>query len=183
MPLDPPAVARRLLAAHPARGVLRVLAVDGPAGSGKTTAADRMAGELGGAPVVHLDDLYEGWSGLRPSLWRRVREQVLEPLAAGQPARYQRYDWAAGRFTEWVPVPVTEVLVLEGVGAAARALEPWLCQRMWVESPPDVRLQRGIARDGEQLRPQWLRWAVDEQAHFAEDGTRDRADLRVDGTR
>ena len=181
-PLDPVDVARRVLASRPARGQLRVVAVDGPAGSGKTTAADRLGRELD-APVVHLDDLYEGWSGLRTSLWERLREQVLEPLAAGGPAAYQRYDWNAGRFAEWVPVPATELLVIEGVGAAARPVEPWLALRVWVESPPDLRLQRGIARDGEDLRAQWLRWSTDEQEHFAADETRDRADVLVDGTR
>ena len=180
--LDPPQVAARLLAAAPAQGRVRVLAVDGPAGSGKTTAADRLGRELG-APVVHLDDLYEGWTGLRTSLWRRLREQVLEPLAAGRPASYRRYDWDTERFADWVPVPPTGLLVVEGVGAAARPVEPWLALRVWVESPPDVRLRRGIERDGEQLREQWLSWSTDEQVHFADDGTRDRADVLVDGTR
>ena len=36
-------------------------------------------------------------------------------------------------------------------------------------------------RDGEAYRPHWERWASQEAAHFAADGTRNRADLRVDG--
>jgi hypothetical protein len=61
-PLDPSDVVDRLLAAPPSAGDVRVLAVDGPAGSGKkTTAARRLARDLGDAPLVHLDDLLEGW--------------------------------------------------------------------------------------------------------------------------
>jgi hypothetical protein len=29
--------------------------------------------------------------------WQRLRDQVLAPLASGQAARYQWYDWSAGQ--------------------------------------------------------------------------------------
>ncbi|MGZ4454286.1 MAG: hypothetical protein ACXVWX_15310, partial [Nocardioides sp.] len=69
----------------------------------------------------------------------------------------------------------------EGVGAAALPVDPWAVLRVWVEVPEELRLARGVARDGEALRHEWLRWAALEQAHFAADGTRERADLVVDG--
>ena len=111
-----------------------------------------------------------------------LREQLLEPMAAGEPAGYRRFDWESDQFAEWVPVPATGVLVLEGVGAAARDVDRWLALRVWVEGPPEVRLRRGIARGGEAQREDWLRWAEWELRHFAEDGTRGRADVLVDGT-
>lgn len=175
-------IAARVRRSQPRRGAARVVAVDGPAGSGKTTLADRLAAALGGAPVVHLDDLYEGWTGLGPDLWHRLRDQVLEPLAAGRPARYQRYDWTAAAFDGWVEVPLPEVLVVEGVGAGARAVAPWLSLLVWVEAPSGLRLARGIARDGEAMRTEWERWRAREDAHFRADGTKGRADVLVDGT-
>jgi cytidylate kinase len=74
-------------------------------------------------------------------------------------------------------------LVVEGVGAAARPVDPWAVVRVWVDVPADLRMARGVARDGEAMREEWERWAVREQQHFASDGTRDRADVRVDGSR
>jgi hypothetical protein len=53
--------------------------------------------------------------------------------------------------------------------------------RVWVEAPDDVRLQRGLARDGEAMRPQWLAWMRAEADHFAAEATRDRADVLIDG--
>jgi hypothetical protein len=53
---------------------------------------------------------------------------------------------------------------------------------IWLETPRDQRLARGISRDGEPLRPQWDRWMAEEDAFFERDGTRDRADLIVDGS-
>lgn len=80
----------------PSCGPVRLVAVDGHAGSGKSTFADRLAAALGGAPVLHLDDLATheelfGWTG-------RLREQVLLPLARGGNARYAPYDWTERRF-------------------------------------------------------------------------------------
>jgi uridine kinase len=178
-------VARRVAGAAPRLGPVRLVAVDGPAGSGKTTLAEALARGLVvrglDTAVLHLDDLYDGWTGLEGSLWPRLAVQVLEPLRRGRPGRYQRYDWHAGAFDGWVDVPVPQVLVLEGCGSARRAADPFVVLRVWVEAPPDVRLARGLERDGEAERTHWERWMHDEAAHFAAERTRARADVRLDG--
>ncbi|MCL2467851.1 MAG: uridine kinase [Micrococcales bacterium] len=165
-------------------GQVRLVCVDGPAGSGKTTFADQLAARLGSgrATVVHLDDLYDGWSGLEGSLWTRVSEQVLEPLRAGRAGRFQRYDWETGRFDGWVDVPVAPVLVLEGCGSGRVEGAGLRSLLVWVEVPRDLRLQRGLERDGEHLRDQWTAWMDEEQRHFAANDTRARADVWLDGS-
>ncbi|WP_028049785.1 uridine kinase [Cellulomonas sp. URHD0024] len=177
-------IAARALAARPRLGRVRLVAIDGPAGSGKTTAAAvvaRDAAELGASVhVVHLDDLYEGWSGLEGSLWPRLSAQVLEPLRRGLPGRFQRYDWSVGAFADWVDVPVVDLLVLEGCGSARRAVDDLAVLRVWVEATPDLRLERGLARDGVEARQHWVTWMADEAVHFAREGTRARADVRLD---
>jgi len=42
-------------------------------------------------------------------------------------------------------------------------------------------LARGIERDGEALRPHWLRWMAEEDRHYALDRTRDHVEVLVDG--
>lgn len=181
-PADVAALVAHVARSAPALGPVRLVCVDGPAGSGKSTLAGALAARLGdGCAVVHLDDLYEGWAGLA-GVWDRVEAQVLAPLAAGRPARYRRYDWLAGAFAEWVDVPVPEVLVLEGCGSAPRAVDGRAVLRAFVEAPDDVRLARGLARDGEALRDRWLAWMREEAAEFAREDTRARADVVVDGT-
>jgi hypothetical protein len=177
-------LAERTVAAAPRLGPVRLVCIDGPAGSGKTTVAGALARELVGrgvaAAVVHLDDLYDGWTGLDGDLWPRLAAQVLEPLRRGLPGRYRRYDWEQGAFDGWVDVPVPGALVLEGCGSARRAAEPFVVLTVWVEAPPDVRLARGLARDGEAARPHWERWMRDESEHFARERTAERADIRLD---
>ena len=174
-------LAERVRAAPPRLGATRLVCVDGPAGSGKTTFAGRLAGALGpGTAVVHMDDLYAGWT--LDGAAGRLTTGVLEPLAAGRPGAYHRYDWAAGRFED-VPtaVPVPEVLVVEGCGSCPRALDGRTTLRIWVEAPQQLRLTRGLARDGADLAALWHRWQQAETAEFTREDTRARADVRVDG--
>jgi uridine kinase len=177
-------VAGQVLARAPRLGRVRLVCVDGPAGSGKTSFAGRLADRLEGETirvgVVHLDDLYDGWSGLEGSLWPRLAAQVLEPLRRGRPGRYQRYDWVAGAFADWADVPVPDVLVLEGCGAARRASVPDAVLSVWVEAPAELRLARGLERDGEAMRGEWIAWTAREAAHFGRERTRERADVRLD---
>ncbi|MBC3762064.1 hypothetical protein ACUN7V_12695 [Quadrisphaera oryzae] len=161
-------------------GGVRVLAVDGPSGSGKTTLAAAVGGVLRGRGVstaeVHMDDLYPGWDGLAEAVGL-VTAQVLEPLTSGAPAAFRRWDWVAHTWAERVPVPTAAVVVVEGVGCGSRPCAPHLTALVWVEADDDERMRRGIERDGEAYRPHWERWAVQERALFAAEGTRDRADV------
>ena len=167
-----------MLPATPTPPTTRVLAIDGPGGSGKTTLAGAVA-DLAGGRVVHMDDLYDGWSGLE-----RVDAQLdclLAPMAAGGAGRYRRFDWHANAFAETVVVEPVDLLVVEGVGSGALDTADLLTALVWVEVPPDLALRRGVERDGEQLREQWNDWQRQEARHFARQHTRERADLLVDG--
>ncbi|MFB7890104.1 AAA family ATPase [Cellulosimicrobium cellulans] len=157
----------------------RLVVVDGPAGSGKTTLAAQLGDALP-AQVIHMDDLYEGWRGLEPA-WGRLAEWVLAPLAAGRAGRYRRFDWELDRFAEWHDVAPAPFLVVEGCGAGRREADEVAALRVWVEAPDDVRLRRGLDRDGEDQRAHWLAWMADERAHYARNASRERADVVLDG--
>ncbi len=161
-------------------GAIRLVLVDGPAGSGKTTLAARLAAALGGAQVLHSDDMYEGWSGLA-TLREVLVEQVFEPLARGEDAGFAVWDWASGQRGEVLGVPASDFLVIEGVGVAQRDARPFASLVVYVEAPWAERLRRGIERDGEEMRAHWERWQLEELEFLAEHGTREAADAIVDG--
>ena len=158
----------------------RLVCVDGPAGSGKTTLAAQLGDALA-APVVHMDDLYEGWAAGPDGGAENLRRWVLDPLAAGEPVRYRRYDWIDGDWAEWHEVPPSAHLVVEGCGAGARQVDALGAFRIWVEADDAERLRRGLERDGAEAREHWLRWMADAAEHYAPQASRERAQLRVDG--
>lgn len=161
----------------PSLGPVRLIGVDGHAGSGKSTFAERLASALGGAPVLRLDDiaghdeLFE-WTG-------RLLGQVIEPLGRGEPAAYPPYDWSARRFGPPRPLEPAPVILVEGVGAGRRALRPYLARLLWMELGREESWARGRLRDGVEQREFWAGWVEAERQHFAADPSRPYADLLV----
>ena len=154
----------------------RLICIDGPAGSGKTTLATALA-EMTQAPVIHMDDLYAGWDGLAAGIAQL--ETVLLPLVEGAPGSYRRYDWHGGAYAETVMVPPSPLLVIEGVGSGAAAYDGFRTALAWVDAPDELRKQRGLDRDGDTFAPHWDAWAAAEAEHFAESMTAARADIVV----
>ena len=179
------AVLDRVMTQPPRLGSTRLICVDGPAGSGKTTVAERLATRASVRAlryrVLHMDDLYDGWDGATRG-FALLRDHVLARIAEGQEGRYRRYDWEADAYAELHIVPADlDLLIVEGVTSADRGVDPWASLTIWVEVSNALRLDRGIERDGEALRDRWLDWMRWERDHFAEERTGSRAGLVVDG--
>ena len=173
------AIVARVDATPPRCGGTHLVAIDGPSGSGKTTLARRVA-EVLAAPTVHMDDLYPGWDGLRAGT-HRADEWVVQPLREGRSVRYHRWDWEAGRYAEWVQLPPTDVVVLEGCGSGALPGGACASVLVWVEAEESVRYARGIARDPG-YADFWQHWATQERRLYEADRTWERADVVVDTT-
>ncbi|HEY4023126.1 MAG TPA: uridine kinase, partial [Pseudonocardiaceae bacterium] len=108
---------------------------------------------------------------------------VLTPLARGEAGRYQQHDWSSGvpRPGRWVEVEVPEVLIFEGMSSGRRAVRPALSALVWVEvSPPQVRLDLSVARDGEPERADFVRWQAFERGWFAVDDPKAEADVLIE---
>lgn len=161
-------------------GSTRVVLIDGPAGSGKTTLGERLGAVLD-AQVLHADDMYEGWDGL-PVLGEVLVGRILEPLSRVENAGFERWDWETSARSEFVAVPRAEVLVIEGVGVAQRAARTYASLVVYVDAPRSERLARGVARDGEGMRAQWEVWQYAEEEFLNAEGTLQAADTVVDGT-
>lgn len=169
----------------------RRVAIDGRGGSGKSTLARALAGGWPGAVVVEMDDFH------RPSRervegqlaygadWDRERliVEVLRPLALGRAARYRRYDWGEDRLAEWHEVPADAVLVLEGICSTSQPLRGFLDYAIVIDCPYDVRLRRGVERDGEGMRGTWVEsWMPAEDRYFEAERPDERADFLLDGS-
>jgi uridine kinase len=160
------------------------VSIDGPAGSGKTTLARRIAGAFEGGDVhtIHMDDLYNGWDdALTSQLTRTLATQILEPVFQGKSFGYRKYDWFNKRFGEIQTFSAPALLILEGVGAGQKATRKFTDELIWIDIDMEVGLQRVLNRDGGHLESEMRIWQIREQEHFESENTRDCATIRVDG--
>lgn len=144
---------------------MRLIAIDGRSGSGKTAYTAR---HFPGATVLHMDDLYAGWSGLSDAP-ASLTEQVLAPLRRRQPAAYRRFDWHTGEFGDLLEVAPADLIVVEGVGSSAPPATRFYDERMWLTADSSVRKARALARDGETFAPHWAQWVAQEEQLFPVD--------------
>ena len=104
------------------------------------------------------------------------------PLRQGRPARYARYDWDHDALAEIRELRPGGVAIVEGIYSSRRELASLYDLRIWVECPRDVRLSRGLARDGEGARGRWEEdWMPAEDRYVVEHRPWELADLIVDG--
>ncbi len=161
-------------------GPVRLVAVDGPGGAGKTTFADHLAAVAGGAPVIHTDDFASADNPI--DWWPRLLSDAIEPLKRGEPAYFQRYDWPTETFAEWITVEPAPIIIIEGVSSGRSEWSHHLSYVIWIDTPHDVRLARGLERDGADALADWQSWMAAEDDHYARDPTRERADIVIDGS-
>lgn len=81
----------------------------------------------------------------------------------------------------WVTVDPHDFVILEGVTASRAAFRPYLAYKIWVDAPRDLRLRRGIERDGESAREQWKEWMESEDRYIEAERPREHADLVLPG--
>jgi uridine kinase len=161
-----------------------LIGVDGPAGSGKSSFARNLSAALPGSVTVPLDD-FISWDQLQ-EWWPRFEIQVLLPIREGREIRYQRRDWDSdplgSSLCTWRAITAGRVVMIEGVTACRWAISEDLALGVWVSAPIEVRMARGIERDGPHMEGQWCDWMRREQEFFDADQTKSRCQIFVDGT-
>jgi len=160
-------------------GPVRLVGIDGCAGAGKTTFATRLSHAAGNAPIVHTDDFAS--HDVPMQWWPRLLETVVEPLLAGRPATYVAYDWVNRTDGPTITIEPAPLVIIEGVGACRKAWRDRLATSIWIETPRDERLRRGLARDGDELEDFWREWMTAEDSYVDSEHPQDHVDVLVAG--
>ena len=175
-------VARGIDVLSASLGSTILICIDGRAGSGKTTCALGLKAHLPHAEIIHMDDLYEGWTNaLDRRLSDRIETQIIEPLMNDQNVRYQRFDWNSNSFAQWVEVPKTRLLILEGVGSAQLSVRKHAALTIWISIDAATGAQRVLARDGDISAGNIAQWQIQEDEHFEINQTPLMCDLTFSG--
>jgi uridine kinase len=157
-----------------------VIAIDGPAGAGKTTLAHEIFLALStkmSVQVIHMDDLYDGWDNALTKDLSAILKYLVGQHEEKLPAKIQRYSWERFAFGESELLPVTDLLILEGVGSADSELEDHLAAVIWMEIDPEDGLKRVVNRDGLQVQEQMEKWLRTQAEYFLQHSTREKADF------
>lgn len=166
-----------------------LIGIDGCGGAGKSTLAKLVKEAYSNVTIVHIDDFYFPKDQIIQSHptqkpigadldWQRVFAQVIEPLTKEQSGYYQRYDWDLDQLAEWHTVPTGGIVIIEGVYSTRNELQTYYDLTIWVDCPREIRLKRGIDRDGEGARQIWENnWMVAEEMYMNEHKPQDRAKL------
>lgn len=156
-----------------------------------TFVAERLPVEV---HIIKMDDFYKPSRERLPQReaealigsdydWQRLRSQVLQPLIHSRPVSYQRYDWDDDALAEWHDVPLNSIVIIEGCYSLRHELTFFYDLTCWVYCGRDLRLARGIARDGEAKRHIWEKyWMPAEERYIEMEEPHRRANLLIDGS-
>lgn len=184
----------RKIGGLPGKHRQKIVAIDGGGGAGKTTFAERLQKEIPDSFIVEIDDFYKPpqlrvpvapGEIINPNMdWDRFVALVLEAAASNREISYQLYDKDAGTLSGEVKrAPPTATIILEGVWSLRQEFLDFYDYRIWLEAEPEVRLERGLSRDGEAMRQVWEQEWIPIDEHYRETQKPHlKADLVVDST-
>jgi uridine kinase len=163
-------------------GKTKIVVIDGPAGSGKTTLAKSLSGLLENCPIIHMDEIYEGWeNALSPKTSQDLVEWIINPLLEDKSIEYIKYDWHLEQRIEKVVINNPKVMIIEGVGASVSEISKHACLKLWIEVNEETGINRVLTRDGLQIQEQMKKWQTQESKFFIENNSKENSDIWIDG--
>ncbi|MCX6417752.1 MAG: hypothetical protein NT097_08220 [Actinobacteria bacterium] len=87
----------------------------------------------------------------------------------------------SGKTTLASELPVTPIVIIEGVGSGHTSLREQVSQAIWVEADDHILLDRVVERDGEVVRDEMLIWKARERAYFELHEVKNAAQIHLRG--
>ena len=163
-------------------GGTKLITIDGPAGSGKTTLAISLSKLFNDCPVIHMDEIYEGWqSALTTKTSQDLVNWIINPLLEQSVIVFNKYDWALGKRLGQVVINYPKVLIIEGVGSSVIEVSKYACLKLWIEVSPEIGINRVLDRDSQDIQAQMESWQTQEKNYFIENKTKENSDIWIDG--
>ena len=161
---------------------MTLYAIDGPAGAGKTTYAAQLEAELSvnaTVKTIHMDDLYNGWDNALSNALSEILDRISTAHLAGRECVIKKFNWSTMQFDSEEIITPTDVLIIEGVGAAQQIVRESGAITYWLDIETEIGLQRVLARDGAHIEVQMRQWQIDQDKHFARDETRENCEFKL----
>ena len=158
-----------------------VIAIEGRAGAGKSTLADRLASDFGGE-VIRMDHFF-----LPPDLrgkerinvhYERFLTEVVNPIKVRAPFSYRIFDCALMEYHGEVKIEMKPLLIVEGAYSLWEDWDTIFDLRIFCDIGSDEQRERIIKRNGEEgygaFRDKWIPL---EEDYFARYQVKERCDI------
>ncbi|MBQ7825929.1 MAG: (d)CMP kinase [Clostridia bacterium] len=165
-----------------------LIAIDGPAASGKTTLAARLSKRYG-ADVLHMDDYFLQPHQRTPERYaqpggnvdrERFLSEVLLPLSRGESYIRRRFDCGSMTLLEGVTVRPAALTVVEGSYSLHPQLAGYYDLRVLLTVDAGTQSARILARNGVEKHRQFIeRWIPLENRYFTETHIEERCDMQL----
>jgi uridine kinase len=159
-----------------------LLAIDGPAGAGKTTLAAKLEAEFSAHSTVrtiHMDDLYDGWESALGGALTQTLGEITSAHLNGTKCTIKIFNWHLMRFDRQEVIVPTDYLILEGVGAAQAVVRNAGATTYWLDIDAEAGLKRVLARDGAHIEKEMRQWQIQQAIHFEVDQTRENCEFKL----
>jgi uridine kinase len=159
-----------------------LLAIDGPAGGGKSTLAKDLFLYLSATRDVNLlglDDIYDGWENALGEQLIGDLERIAQAHQHQSALSIDIYNWGTSSFSEVREINPKQILIIEGVGSAQEVIRAHNAITIWMDIDPLIGMERVLERDGHHIAEQMKTWQVLQSEHFAHSGARENADFVV----
>lgn len=178
-----------LKAATSLRSEVKVIAIDGRAAAGKTTAAGILCDILG-AGLVHTDDFFLP-SDMRTEEristpggnvhYERFAKEVLPFLSSADAFSYRRFNCSKMELDGVREVAASHWRIVEGAYCHHPFFGDYADLRVFMDISPEHQMQRIIARDGETMANMFAkRWIPLEESYHAHCNTKGKADIIIE---
>lgn len=163
-----------------------VVALEGGAGSGKTTLASLLQ-RLYGCTVLHMDDFF-----LRPEQrteerlatpggnvdYERFAAEVVEPLKRGETILYRRYDCQTQTVLPAEELQPDSLVIVEGAYSMHTALGEYYDLSVFLDIDPALQCARIERRNSPEMQEKFFSaWIPMERAYFEAMDPKDRCDM------
>jgi uridine kinase len=163
-------------------GQTKLVVIEGPAGSGKTTLAKSLSGLLENCPILHMDEIYDGWeNALTPKTFHDIANWIISPILESKSIEYFKYDWILEKRIEKVVINLPKVIIIEGVGTSSFEISKHACLQLWIEVNEETGIKRVLNRDGLHIQEQMEKWQTQESKFFIENNSKENSDIWIDG--
>lgn len=162
------------------------VAIDGMSSAGKTSLASLLK-EIYDCNIFHMDDFFlpaalktsERLSQAGGNVhYERFLQEVLTPLATGEPFSYRPFDCRQQTLAAPIIVQPKKLNIIEGVYSLHPQLPLNHALKVFLLTSPEIQDQRGLYRNGPELQRRFREeWIPLENKYFQECGVQDKCDL------